>query len=268
MGHEPGEGEGRRGQRDNRLTTSPTRRSGGLHRNDSDAYTGVLEARFRPKWTFAPVSSSSVITISPHSETAGIGGTPRGGVLAHEDVDATGTRSFIVVGELRTSCYTTAMVVETRELDQMVGGRPSSIPLSCLGCGYDLTGAISVQCPECGRVFVAKEWRQKVAEIEGRAHQIKEANEWAGHAFKLASASLAFSLISLLVAGSRAAYVLRVLAVLGAFPAVFLGLGTFRAQRLPAWTHDRLALSPYYALALGTVLFGGIAVVLAVVTPW
>lgn len=164
--------------------------------------------------------------------------------------------------------YTVGMAIETQELDRLAGGRPSPVPPFCLGCGYDLTGAVSAQCPECGRVFVAKEWWQNVAEIQGRAHQMKEINEWVSHGLKLAVASLVVSLIPLLIGPSCMAHVLEILAVLGGIPAVLLGLGAFRAKRLPAWARARMALSPDYTRAVGAVLLGGAAVALATLGLW
>ena len=161
------------------------------------------------------------------------------------------------------------MPLETEQLGQMAGGdQPDAVPPFCVACGYDLTGAVSKRCPECGCVFVGKEWRQKVAQIQRQVVELREANDWVRYGLRLAVAGVILLLIAIPLQGTWGASLLRGLAAICGGAALFLGLGLFRIKRLPPWAYVQLGLLPNHRTAIGTILLGGGTATLAVFTPW
>jgi len=157
------------------------------------------------------------------------------------------------------------MPIETDELDRFAeGGRSSPFPPFCVACGYNLTGAVSERCPECGYHFNAKEWRQRAAELAQRSKQIGEANSWAARGLKVAIGGMVMVLIDLAVGVSWAGELLTKAALIGGVAALFLGLSVFRVGRLPVWARGVVTIPPNHTLAAVTVGLGAIVILLVV----
>lgn len=141
-------------------------------------------------------------------------------------------------------------------------------PPFCTGCGYDLTGAVSERCSECGQVFVRKEWRDKVAAIKRRMHQVEDANNWAAFGLKGAVGGLVVLALCIITKKGFSVMFLRgVAGVLGVM-SVLMGLGVLRAGSLPEWARERLAKPPRKDIMVGALLVGVVDVVLAILGPF
>jgi predicted RNA-binding Zn-ribbon protein involved in translation (DUF1610 family) len=148
------------------------------------------------------------------------------------------------------------------QLEQMVGGtRSSTIPPFCTGCGYDLTGAVSDRCPECGQVFVAREWRQYAAHLQQQLKELEEAGRWVRAAHWIAGVGVALVFAGFFAPASCFQTVVRSLAGLCGFVAVFLSLNLFRVGRLPPWARESLSVSKRYHGPAFVTIVAGVAVV-------
>lgn len=151
------------------------------------------------------------------------------------------------------------MPINPRELEHMVEERGGSAPPFCLSCGYNLTGAVSRRCPECGSHFVGSEWRNRVEEINRRLYETRRAHEWLRAALGIAAAGVAMAALANFLRESSFGMLLRVSALMGGVTATFLGLGVLRVGRLPDWALAQLKEPPRYAMAAGTILLGLLA---------
>jgi predicted RNA-binding Zn-ribbon protein involved in translation (DUF1610 family) len=157
------------------------------------------------------------------------------------------------------------MPIETDELNRITGsGRPVSFPPFCVKCGYNMTGAVSERCPECGYLFNAKEWRQRAAELAHRSEQIGEANVWAARGLKIAIGGMVMVLIDLAIGVSWAGGLLTKAALIGGVAALFLGLSVFRVGRLPVWASQLVTIPPNYALGFAAAVLGALVILLVV----
>ena len=157
------------------------------------------------------------------------------------------------------------MPIDPQELEHLLEERGGSAPPFCVSCGYNLTGAVSSRCPECGCRFVGAEWRDKVEEINRRLCEARRAHEWGRPALGIAAASVAMMALANSLGGSGVAMLLRISALMGGVTGTFLGLGVFRVGRLPDWALAQLKEPPRYATAIGTIALGLLAVGLAIV---
>ena len=107
------------------------------------------------------------------------------------------------------------MPINPHELEHLLEERGGSAPPFCVSCGYNLTGAVSSRCPECGCHFVGAEWRDKVEEINRRLYEARRAQEWVRPALGIAAASVAMMAIANFYRGSCFASLLRISALMG-----------------------------------------------------
>lgn len=157
------------------------------------------------------------------------------------------------------------MPINPQELEHLLEERSGSAPPFCVSCGYNLTGAVSSRCPECGCHFVGSEWRDRVEEINRRLYDARRAQEWLRAALGIAAASVAMMAVATFLRGSGFATLLRIFALTGGVTGTFLSLGVFRVGRLPDWALAQLKEPPPYAVAIGTIALGLLAVALALV---
>lgn len=151
----------------------------------------------------------------------------------------------------------------------MSGAKPvQDAPPYCVGCGYDLTGAVSEQCSECGRYFVRKEWREHVAGIKRRMYQVEEANDWAVVGLKGAGAGMVLLILCVVVKHGYSVMFFRGVAGILGIVAALMGLGVFRAGSLPEWARERLKHRPHRAIAAGAILVGLVDATLAIFGPF
>ena len=149
------------------------------------------------------------------------------------------------------------MPIQLDELERLIGEpHVGPIPPFCSDCGYNLTGAVSHRCPECGNSFSTKEWKRQAWETLRRVQEIKEANDWARWGTWIALGGAGSLLVCLLARGVCIVGPLLVCAALAGFTGMVLGLGVFRIPRLPSWTADDFAPPRNYAFALAAMFVG------------
>ncbi len=148
------------------------------------------------------------------------------------------------------------MVIEKHELSRLAAPKAGPIPPFCVGCGYNLKGAVSTRCPECGRTFVAREWEAKAAELARDGAEIREANEWANRGLYVALAGVVLTALRFVLLASCLSDVFRMLGALCGVACLFLGIGTYRVARLPEWVTEELAPQPNRDLGAVLLVIG------------
>ena len=155
-------------------------------------------------------------------------------------------------------------------LDREVAGDgpPPTIPPSCPNCGYDLRGAVSTRCPECGHVAGREEAAQHAAKTKRAIAEYKEALEWGRRGMIVGAIGLGAAAWGLLLPSGWLQPLLRLVSLLAGPTAFFFGLSVLRAK-----VHPQLRLSddetPVENHSSGLAVVFGIAdCVLAVFGPW
>lgn len=149
-------------------------------------------------------------------------------------------------------------MIEYDELNRISGGaRPkSTVAPFCIECGYNLSGAVSAQCPECGTLFDRKRWEELSRLVARRVEQLREANEWANHAMVLAVGAACTEILCWVGRYSLLSLIASPLAWLGGFISFFLGLAVFRAAPWAVLAPTSQPLKPDRQTALIDVVLG------------
>ncbi len=147
-------------------------------------------------------------------------------------------------------------------------GHSSEPPRFCLSCGYNLTGAVSPKCSECGTYFVAKEWRDKIAEYRQLTFQVKGANEGARRGVILGAIAMVFVGVSAVRTGTGIGIALRGMSILGGIAALFLGLSVLRVGQIPQILRDYYKVYPDYPRAICAIALGAVTIALSIVLDW
>lgn len=158
----------------------------------------------------------------------------------------------------------------TREqLESMAEIRSSSpIPPFCTGCGYDLTGAVSDRCPECGKVFIRKEWQQCAAQLKQQLRELQEAGQWVRIGLWTVGGGAVVAFAGLFARDGCLKIVLHGVAGISAFVGISLALNLFRTGRLPPWVRDQMGVLRRYSVpAVVTIILGVGVLALAIFAP-
>lgn len=141
------------------------------------------------------------------------------------------------------------MALDTDYLDRLIeqtSGASAFIPPFCLNCGYNLMGATTPQCSECGHVFDRAAWRRQAMVIRQQLQELEEAGEWAKYGLIAAVIGAACTLLAVLAGVGFIGGMFRLGAVLSALIGASLALGLLRVKRLPEWAFPLLADPPEY----------------------
>lgn len=148
-------------------------------------------------------------------------------------------------------------VIEYDELNRLTGARPkSTVAPFCIECGYNLSGAVSAQCPECGTLFDRKRWEELSRLVARRVEQLREANEWANHAMFLAAGAACSELFCWVARGSLFCLIINPLAWLGGFVSFFMGLAVVRAAPWAVLAPTTQPLKPDRQAAMIDIVLG------------
>ena len=130
--------------------------------------------------------------------------------------------------------------------------RKRVVPPLCPNCGYDLRGATSDRCSECGEVFYLRDLESQEAEHLAKLHEAEGVNELLGIGFKFIVGGAALLLLGIVLggAGGLAICLGRVIAFGCAVAGLSLGFSVFRFLRLPEDLRNRVTHKPDLRLAV------------------
>lgn len=153
-------------------------------------------------------------------------------------------------------------MIEYDELNRLTGVRPkATVPPFCPSCGYNMTGAVSTICPECGEQFDRAKWEQQARLVARRVEQLREADEWAKHAMFLAVGAACAELFCWAARGSVLSMIFSPAAWVGGFVAFFLGVALFRFAPLAVLAPPSKSINPdRFAATLNVVLGLGVMI--------
>ncbi len=161
------------------------------------------------------------------------------------------------------------MPLEWEQLDRLTDhtGTDVDIPPFCLNCGYNLIGAVSSRCPECGTHFDAHEWRRLATVLKRQRQEFEEAATWVKLGCKAAGIALAVVILGMVIRPGWGMFFFRAVGVLGGFAALFLGLNRVRVGQAPKGVPAGLFPSGDMMLAVASILLGLAAGVGAILAP-
>ena len=149
------------------------------------------------------------------------------------------------------------MPVGYDQLDREVGRDVTpTIPPTCANCGYDLRGAVSMQCPECGHVTLRAEAAQLAEKTKRAIAEYKEALEWGRRGMYIGAVGLAAAMWGLTLSSGWLQPLLRLISLLAGPIAFFFGLSVLRAQSLPRPIRDQFETSASHSSSALAIVFG------------
>ena len=155
------------------------------------------------------------------------------------------------------------------ELDRVVAGDAiPTIPPTCPNCGYDLRGATSTQCSECGHITLRKEAAQQAASTKRAIAEYKEALEWGRRGMYVGAIGLGAAVVGMVLPSGWLQPLLRLVSLLAGPIAFFLGLSVFRAKDQPQIGLDENKESVSHSSSGLAVVFGTADFLCAIFGPW
>ncbi len=159
------------------------------------------------------------------------------------------------------------MSIDPKHLTSMTGGQEHKvIPSICQQCGYNLTGAVSDRCPECGHNIIPKQQKEIENQLLQNIEELKNANKNAQTGLYISFVGAGALLVSLLLSGSCVSIALKGIAFVAGFTSIFLGLGVFRARRIPTAIQEHLSFSPLTQVATPAILLGIVNILVAILS--
>jgi predicted RNA-binding Zn-ribbon protein involved in translation (DUF1610 family) len=139
------------------------------------------------------------------------------------------------------------------------------LPPICTGCGYNLTGLASRNCPECGQYITWSEVRANAKVALHALREVEDVNDVIDFGVYLGAGGL---LLILVCYGLNfAAGTARVFGFLLGLATLGAGLQVLRVRRFPEWSREFLTIQPKFGKAVSLIFFALGVMALAVLLP-